>query len=326
MSTKKFAETWTWLTAAVILTVLTVAGVRLASRREPGFPSRSAAPLVMGTTCRLVVVGPAGPLDAGQLDGALLAARRELEAVERRMSTYDPDSELSRFNRSPIGQPMPLSPPTLEVLRAAAQLSRQTGGAFDVTMRPLGLLWREAGQRDQLPDSEELKRVRTQVGFQHVSLDADAASRQIAGLEISLDAIAKGYAIHRAIQAMQRFPLAGGLVDVGGDIECFGRPADAEYWRIAVQDPRSNGRLLTLRLGGPDCPPIAVCTSGDYQRFVTIRGHRYSHILDPRTGYPVERAASVTVIGPDATRADGWATALSVLGPDEGLRMLPVDA
>ena len=151
------------------------------------------------------------------------------------------------------------------------------------------------------------------------------SARRTPGVEVTLDAIAKGYAIHRAVQALQRFDLLGGLVDVGGDIECFGRPLQAEAWRIALQHPAADTQLLVL-----NCLPregtLAVCTSGDYRRFVLIDGQRYSHIMDPRSGQPARAATSVTVVGPDAVSADGWATALSVMGPQEGLPRLPTEA
>ena len=298
------------------LAILLAAGWRLWPSGTQRISQRSEAPVVMGTTSRLIAVGP-----ANELRGAIAAARRELDRVEAAMSTYDEQSELSRFNRATAEVPVRLSAPTREVIAEALRFSRRTGGAFDITVRPLTKLWEDAARRDRLPSSEEIARAGRRVGFEHVSLSSTGATKHLAELEISLDAIAKGYAIHRAIEAMRRFPLTGGLVDVGGDIECFGRPLGDDAWRIAVQHPRADGRLLTLRLGG-DMKTVAVCTSGDYRRFVTVEGRRYSHILDPRTGRPADVASSVTVIGPDAFRADAWATALTVLGPTDGFALL----
>jgi thiamine biosynthesis lipoprotein len=239
------------------------------------------------------------------------------------MSTYDSGSELSCLNRAATGERVPLSGSTVEVLEEARRLSERTGGAFDVTVRPLMKLWESSARRDRVPSAAELKTARRRMGLENLDLGPDSATKHLEALEISLDAIAKGYAIHRAVEAMRGHGLTGGLVDVGGDIECFGRPLDGRAWRIAVQHPRSADRLLTLELGG-QLPGRAVCTSGDYRRYMTIAGRRYSHIIDPRSGRPAEAAASVTVIGPDAFQADGWATALSVLGPNQGLARLPV--
>ncbi|MCO6457734.1 MAG: FAD:protein FMN transferase [Pirellulaceae bacterium] len=285
--------------------------------RQPPPAQRTITPLLMGTTSRLIAVGP-----ADQLDAALQAALAELWRVESAMSTYDPGSELSRLNRAAAGKPVALSPATLEVLAAAGTLHAQSQGAFDATIKPLAELWAEAGRRNEPPRPEELAAARKLVGFENLSLLPGAAVKSDSGVSVSLDGIAKGYGIHRAILAMRQYPLVGGLVDVGGDVECFGRPAADSVWRIGVQHPRSGGQLGVLHLGGAGHDTVAVCTSGDYRRYVTIGGRRLSHILDPRTGWPAEHAAGVTVVGPNAIDADGWATACAVLGPDDGLRLL----
>lgn len=285
--------------------------------RSGRIAQKTISPLVMGTTSRLIAVGKPHRIDA-----ALAAARRELDAVNSRMSTYDAQSELSRFNRAEAGVEVPLSDETLEVLRRAQQLSQQTRGAFDVTVRPLSRLWQQAEEAGQLPTADRVAGVLTCVGSDRLQIRTGSACKKTPGVEVTLDAIAKGHAIHRAVQALRRFDLVGGLVDVGGDIECFGRPLRAKAWRIAVQRPAADARLLVL-----ECLPrdgtLAVCTSGDYRRFVVIEAQRYSHIIDPRSGQPAHSASSVTVVGPDAVLADGWATALSVMGPQEGLRRLP---
>ncbi len=238
------------------------------------------------------------------------------------MSTYLPDSDVSRFNRTAADTPVPLHRDTLRVLQLAKALSQQTDGAFDITVRPLSQLWRDAAKAGRRPTDEQLAGVRQQVGSEKLQIQADSATKSVNGLEVTLDAIAKGFAIHQAVLALQKFDLQGGLVDVGGDIECFGRPAEGDAWRIAVQHPSADTHLLVLELDARE-QTIAVCTSGDYQRFMMIDGKRFSHIVDPRTGQPAQSATSVTVVGPSATITDAWATALSVLGPQEGIRYLP---
>lgn len=278
---------------------------------------KATAPVVMGTTCRLIGVGP-----EDKVDEALRAALAELQAVDAAMSTYRSDSELSRLNAAPAGVDTPLSKPTLSVLHAAQEMGGLTGGAFDITIRPLSKLWAAAAENDAIPTEEEIQAVRQHVGFAKIEVGRGAARKTVDGLEISLDAIAKGYAIDRALEAMKNRGVAAGLVDVGGDIRCFGVPLDAPAWRCAVQNPWSDDSLSIFLTPVSEKKGLAVCTSGDYRRFVTIGGKRYSHILDPRTGRPTEAATSVTVISPDAMTADAWATALSVLGPDEGLPLV----
>lgn len=290
---------------------------------------RVAQPVLMGTTCRLIAVGQ--PAEA---DAALQAALVRLESLEASLSTYREDSELSRFNAAEAGVEVPLSADCLVVLRAAQTLSDKTGGAFDVTMRPLGQLWAEAAKQDRLPDEAALRQTLAKIGSDKVVVGENSARKTVAGVQVTLDAIAKGYAIHRAAETMREFDLSGGLVEIGGDLECFGRPLDAGSWHVALQSPWDERETLVIlkkaERAGDELADResarddtwAVCTSGNYRRFVTIQGRRYSHIVDPRTGRPADAWPSVTVVAGDAMTADGWATALSVLGPDEGLPLI----
>jgi thiamine biosynthesis lipoprotein len=285
-------------------------------RGRQSVAQKTITPLVMGTTSRLTAVG-----DARQLDAALSAAQAALESVNARMSTYLPESELSRWNRSETGTEIVLSSSTRNVLQQALVLSRQSDGAFDVTVRPLLRVWQKAGESGRLPNPEELAAAQARVGADKLQFEGPRVRKRAPGMEITLDAIAKGYAIHQAVLEMQQFGLVGGLVDVGGDIECFGRPLEGDSWRVAVQHPAADTHLLVLNCQTDD-GTLAICTSGDYRRFVELNGQRYSHIIDPRTGQPARAASSVTVIGPTAPIADGWATACSVLGPQDGPRCL----
>jgi thiamine biosynthesis lipoprotein len=159
------------------------------------------------------------------------------------------------------------------------------------------------------------------IGPAKFTVQEDTARKHITGLELTLDGIAPGYAVQQAILVLQSAGLSGGLIDLGGDIACFGKPLNSDAWRVAVQDPWSDGRLGLLPLSPPPGAISAVSTSGDYRRYLEIGGRRYSHILDPRTGFPAAEATSVTVITDNATSADIWATALSVLGSQAGLTL-----
>ena len=151
-------------------------------------------------------------------------------------------------------------------------------------------------------------------------LSTKATGGNTSCVRVDLGGVAKGYGIDRAVAAMREAGVAGGLVDVGGDLRVFGKPPRGDRWEVMVRSPLTKGTIVTLKL-----TESAVCTSGSYFRFVKIGGRRFSHIIDPRSGQPAAGVASATVLAPDAATADGWATALSVLGQD-GLELLPKQA
>jgi len=203
------------------------------------------------------------------------------------------------------------------MLIAARDAAEATDGAFDVTCRPLIELWRDAGKHGTLPEVARREEARASSRWKLITLLTDGAVKQSDTARVDLGGIAKGYAIDRAVEIVRRADPSGGLVDIGGDLACFGKPADRKFWSVDLRDPFSEEPLGTLQLGEG-----AACTSGNYERFAEIEGRRYSHILDPRTGMPAEAVPSVTVVSRSAMTADIWATALSVLGPD-GFGRLP---
>lgn len=281
---------------------------------------RSIHPVVMGTSTTLTAAGP-----ADRIDTALRAAQAELEQINRLASTYDSTSQLSRFNAAPPGVEFPLDPALLAVMRTAASFSARTGGAFDITMRPLTLLWKRAAREDRLPTAAEIDSVRRLVGWQRLRIGTQGAAREIAGMEVTLDAIIKGYAVDRAVAALRDAGMVAGMVEVGGDLACFGRPLDDQSWRVGIQSPWAEASLGTIVMPGGAGELAGLCTSGNYRRFVTVRGVRRSHIIDPRDGQPADAVPSVTVLAPDAMTADAWATSLSVLPVSEGERLVEAD-
>lgn len=278
---------------------------------------RRLTPVVMGTTCRLIAVGP-----APSVESALSEALRQLESIEALMSTYRPDSELSQLNRAAADVEVPLSTDTMAVLRAARMFCRKSDGAFDATIQPLSQVWSIAADKNELPSQAAIDEALARVGSEKIELRESAASKSVDGVHVSLDGIAKGYAVHLAVEAMRQLELRGALVDVGGDIECFGTPLDAEHWQVAIQSPWADSEQLVVLAPDGVQDRLGVCTSGNYRRYFDIEGRRYSHIIDPRTGRPADAWPSVTVIARDAMHADAWATALSVLGPDRGLELI----
>lgn len=253
----------------------------------------------------------------GDMDAVI---RGELDAVNAEMSTYLPDSTLSRFNRARPGEWFPVEPTLAEVVDAAGVLYRESAGAFDVTVGPLVNLWGFGPPDEQgVPSADAVAETLNRVGYQHLEVAHDPPRlRKDADLYVDLSAIAKGHGVDRVVDRLSAAGCDAMLVDVGGEVRGVGPSPAGRPWHIGVEvpDPDSEGRverILSLQ-------DAAVATSGDYRNFFEDRGRRYSHTIDPRTGYPVQHdLASVSVMHPSAMWADGYATLLTVLGPDEGL-------
>jgi len=270
---------------------------------------------IMGTTCQIAVV--TRPVDEKRAEEALADAESILRGIELEVSSWLNSSLIGRFNMAPAGEAIKLSDISSAILHHAQAAYLETDGTFDITVRPLILLWRESVQAQRFPTPEEITRARGTSSWDLIDLRPDEIARRSDGVEVDLGGIAKGYAIDRAIEVMRSAGVAGGLVDVGGDLRVFGQPPDGHSWPVEIHDPADSGIVGRLSIESG-----AVCTSGDYSRFNEIGGERFSHIIDPRTGRPAESAVSVTVLAPSALQADIWATALSVLGPD-GIESLP---
>lgn len=303
----------------LVLTLIVLVGVGLwrtsAGRGDARIALAHRCQAVMGTACTMVGVVPHRRRVAAP--HVFREAEAKIRAIEGRMSSWLNDSEVGRLNAAAADLAIPLSPETRGLLRIARQAGVQTDGAFDVTCRPLIESWRRAAKVGALPGQSELGEARAASNWELVELTETGAVKRRATARLDLGGIAKGYAVDRALEVLRSRGFDGGLVDLGGDLACFGTQPSGKPWSIDVQNPFGPGQLATLRLSGG-----AVCTSGNYARYVNIAGKRYSHIIDPRTGRPADAAPSVTVLASTATVADVWATALSILGTD-GFRRLP---
>lgn len=279
--------------------------------------------VVMGTFVHVIAVAA----DSNTAGGCIEAAFAEIGKIDELMSVYKSNSEISELNRDGFERAVKVSKSTYEVLQKGIEFSELTGGAFDITVGPLVALWHSAEDANSLPADAELSEARSKVGYDKLYLDANEMSVRFAveGMRVDLGGIAKGYAIDKAVEAMQKAGAAGGMVDIGGDIRCFGLPsAGQNRWRIGLQDPDktkdgfdAGTPLLVLHL-----TDAAVATSGGYRRFARIQGEKYSHIINRRTGTGAEGLSSVTIISRNAIDADALATAVDVLGAEKGLALI----
>jgi thiamine biosynthesis lipoprotein len=302
----------------VILWLLMASGLRAESLTLRG--------ATMGTTYQIKFVAPAGAVDAESLHTEV---EETLAEVDQQMSTYRPDSELSRFNRAPADEWFPVSEATAKVTAAAQEISEKTGGAMDVTVGPLVRLWHfgptggDAAKKQQFvpPAEDEIAKARRKVGYRKldVRMQPPALRKEVDGLEVDLSSIAPGYAIDRLAHLVHERGIDDFMVEIGGEVRAAGTRADGKVWRVGIEKPSKHGRELQMSLPLHDA---AIATAGDYRKFFEHGGQRYSHIIDPATGRPVKQElVSVTVIAETCMAADGWDTPLLVLGPARGFEI-----
>jgi thiamine biosynthesis lipoprotein len=273
----------------------------------------------MGTTWS-VQFHPETRIDLHALHDAVQAC---LGRVVAQMSTWEAASDISRYNRSGAGEWFPLPDEFHHVLAAALEVAAASDGAYDPTVSPLVAAWgfgAHAATR-AVPAQAELQAARARVGWQRVCLDADMRRvRQPGDVALDLSAIAKGYGVDVVANLLHRRGIAAALVEVGGELYGYGTKPDGQSWRVLVEsspEEEADSRELEPRVLLLD--GIAVATSGDRWHGFEQDGRRYSHTIDPRTGEPVAHAAAaVTVVASDAMHADAWATALTVMGAEQG--------
>lgn len=246
------------------------------------------------------------------IDDAFDAVRR----VDRLMSLHRNDSDLAGVNTQAARGPVVVSDELFRVVAAAQEIARETGGAFDVTIRPVADLWGFIWKQHRLPSSEELAPVLAAVGYRHITLDPERRTIRFAraGVSIDLGGIAKGYAVDRAIETLRAHGITNCLVRAGGDLRASGTPPEEDAWEVQLEDPARKGARVRMRLRD-----AAISTAGNYENFFEVNGRRYSHILNPLSGMPVDGIASCSVRAPTCMESDGWSTALFVLGPEQAL-------
>jgi len=300
------------LQAVLLLALLVLAGCERASDRVV---LRGAT---MGTTWSVIYADPGG-VDPADLQRDL---EEELRAINDVLSTYIPSSEISRLNAAPGPVTATLSERFATVLDRALTIGRWTSGAYDVTVGPLVELW-GFGRRDfsgAVPAAESRERARAAVGAHRLEWDADSRTLvRPADMQIDLSSIAKGYGVDLLAELLTARGVKNALIEIGGELRALGQRPEGGAWRLAVESPDPNQTRFVDALAVTDA---AVATSGDYRNFFEVDGRRYSHLVDPRTGFPVDHElVSVTVVDDTCMTADALATALIVMGLEDGLAL-----
>ena len=298
------------------LTLLVLAGIISACAKQDEVVSLAGN--TMGTTYHIKVVKSDSLPELQLLQAEIDIA---LEAVNDQMSTYRPKSELSLFNTMPLSQTVEVSADTITVLKEGFRLYELTGGALDVTLGPLVNLWGFGPDKrpTKIPTDEMIAEAKTKTGIEHVDIIGKKLNKHIPELYIDLSSVAKGFGVDKIAALLDKYRVSGYMVEIGGELRVKGVKPGNVPWRVAVEQPSVDERKVQQIIVPGD---MAMATSGDYRNYYEGDGRRYSHLIDPRTGFPIKhKLASATVMHPSTMTADGLATALMVLGTQASLAL-----
>ncbi len=268
---------------------------------------------IMGTAIRVELWSD----DKAAGEAAIDAVMEEMHRIDREMSPFKPESELSRINREAADHPVPVSREMFDILSRSMEFSKLSGGAFDITFSSVGYLYDY--RRHVKPTDEEIEKALPGINYRHILLDAEKQTVKFAraGVRIDLGGIGKGYAVDNCIALLKKRGIAQALVTAGGDSRVLG-DKQGRPWMVGIRDPRRKDNVVAV------IPLVnsAISTSGDYERYFEADGVRYHHIINPKTGRSATAVHSVSVIGPDATTTDGLTKPVFILGPEKGMQLI----
>ncbi|MDT8422049.1 MAG: FAD:protein FMN transferase [Desulfuromonadales bacterium] len=280
-------------------------------RLQPDDENIHRSQLLMGTVVEIMAAG----MPAGKLEAAVDAAFDEIARLDKLLSRYHQDSEVSRLSQSDHSSQVTAE--TAEVLALGLDVALRSGGAFDLTLGRLKTLWAIDGEAPSIPHHDAIAAALIGTGPTALTLDGQQVTKRTQQLQIDLGGIAKGYAVDRAIAVLKQHGITSAAINAGGDMYLLGQRPQRP-WRIGIQHPRHKEAVLeTVQVSDQ-----AVVTSGDYERFFEQDGIRYHHIFDPQSGQPARVCQSVTIIADSVALGDALATAVFVLGPEAGLLLL----
>jgi thiamine biosynthesis lipoprotein len=271
----------------------------------------------MGTEFTVAAYGR----DAKHLDEVANEVFREIDRLDAQMSNYKPESEISALNRAAARGAVIVEPALFALIQDSLRCSRETDGAFDITVGPLMQAWGFFRGQGRVPSRAELAKVLERVGYRHVRLDTERREVRFdhPGVELDLGGIAKGYAVDRAVEILRENGVTAALVSSGtSSLYALGAPPGERGWRVNVRDPFEAGEAADVVW----LKNYSLSASGNYEKFFTLGGRTYAHIMDPRTGRPVEDMLASAVLAPSATESDALSTAFFVLGPQASRKYL----
>lgn len=272
-----------------------------------------------GTTYHLTFV-LADSSEKKQIEAEILS---ELQRIDKSISNYRKDSSIELFNAQQDTEAHEVNEEIIKLIEQARLVSKASAGCYDLTVKPLFELWGFKKDSFNLPDNQSLQENLALVGMEKlVTLDATHLQKTVPNLRVDLSSIGQGYSVGRLVEILERHGLTDYIVEIGGELKARGKKTDGSPWRIAMEKPLPNERKLEKIAAFNSGEPMSLMTSGTYRHYFDNNGKRYSHILDARTGKPVEHnTVSVAVLMNDPTMADAWSTALLCLGSKEGTRV-----
>ena len=271
---------------------------------------------LMGSRFDITVVAK-DPVEANKyIDLAI----NEITRIEQLISSWDPKSQTSEINRNAGIKPVKVDSELFDLIQRGIGISKLTDGAFDISYASMDKIWKFDGSMTEMPSTDSIKASVSKVGYRNIVLDNEnnTVFLKLKGMKIGFGAIGKGYAADKAKNLLISKGVVAGIINASGDMNTWGKQPDGSEWKVAITNPMDKNKVFALL-------PInngAVVTSGNYEKYVTFNDVRYTHIIDPRTGYPATGIISVTVFAPKAELADALATSVFVMGIEVGLNRI----
>jgi|TARA_R100001460_G_scaffold36245_4_gene69584 thiamine biosynthesis lipoprotein len=241
----------------------------------------------------------------------------EISRIEKLISSWDPASQTSEINRNAGIKPVKVDEELFTLIGRSVEISKLTDGAFDISFASMDKIWKFDGSMTEMPSEEAIKQSVEKVGYQNIILDPEnfTVFLKLEGMKIGFGAIGKGYAADKAKILLMERGVDAGIINASGDMNSWGNQPDGEFWKVAITNPMDKNKAFALLPLNEN----AVVTSGNYEKYVTFNETRYTHIIDPRTGYPATGIISATVFAPKAEIADALATSIFVMGREVGI-------
>ncbi|PUB35432.1 thiamine biosynthesis lipoprotein [Elizabethkingia sp. YR214] len=277
---------------------------------------RSRLVTLMGSRFQITLVDKDSISAEQNIDKAIA----EITRIENLISEWRPETQISQVNQNAGIKPIKVDKEVFDLTKKGIYFSKLTDGAFDISIVAMDKIWKFDDSMDELPSEQAIKESVRHVGYQNIILDSTNSTIFLKnpGMKIGFGSIGKGYAADKTRDLMKSMGVKAGIIDASGDISTWGTQPDGKPWTIGINNPFNDHKMAAVLYFKEN----AVTTSGSYEKYAEIHGKRYSHIMNPKTGYPSTGLTSVTITGPNATMANGFSTSIMVLGEKEGLKLL----